>query len=230
VSAAAVQAGKEATTTIPIVMGFSSDPVSRGFVASLARPGRNITGVALTPENELASKRLELIKEAVPGVARIAVLTTGEAVTRTQVDKARQAAPSLGVKLVVVDVRDADYDRAFVTMVAQGAGALFVVGSPLLHVDRKRVHALAAKHRIPAIYDWRENAEEGGLMAYGGNLAALSQRVAEYVDRILKGAQPADLPVEQANKFELVINLKTAKALGLTIPPSLLARADQVIE
>ncbi|HSL51520.1 MAG TPA: ABC transporter substrate-binding protein, partial [Candidatus Deferrimicrobiaceae bacterium] len=191
---------------------------------------RNITGVALTPENELASKRLELIKEAVPGVARIAVLTTGEAVTRTQVDKARQAAPSLGVKLVVIDVRDTDYDRAFVTMVSQGAGALFVVASPLLHVDRKRVHALAAKHRIPAIYDWRENAEEGGLMAYGGNLAALSQRVAEYVDRILKGAQPAELPVEQASKFELVINLKTAKALGLTIPPSLLARADQVIE
>jgi putative ABC transport system substrate-binding protein len=230
VSAAAVQAAKESTKTVPIVMFSSGDLVGRGFVASLARPGGNITGVALAPENELAGKRLELIKEAVPRVPRIAVLTTAEPSAKTQVAKARQAAPSLGVKLVVVEVRDAAYDRAFATMVTEGAGALFVVASPVLNRDRKRIHELAAKHRIPAIYDWRENAEEGGLMAYGSNNAALSRRVAEYVDKILKGAKPADLPVEQPTTFELVINLKTARSLGLTIPPSLLLRADQVIE
>ena len=230
VSSAAVQAAKEATTAVPIVMSFSSDPVGRGFVVSLARPGGNVTGVALAPETELVGKRLELIKEAVPRVARIAVLTTGEPSSKSQVEKARQAAPALSIKLVVVEVRDADYDRAFAAMVTEGAGALFVVANPRLNLHRKQIHRLAAKHRIPAIYDWRENAEEGGLMAYGSNNAALSRRVAEYVDKILKGAKPADLPVEQPTKFELVINLKTAKALGLTIPPSLLLRADQVIE
>jgi putative tryptophan/tyrosine transport system substrate-binding protein len=230
VSAGAVQAAKEATTTIPIVMGFTSDPVGRGFVASLARPGGNITGVALAPETELASKRLALIKEAVPRVPRIAVLTTDEPASKSQVEKARQAAPSLGVKLLVVEVRDAAYDRAFATMMTEGAGALFVVASPGLSLDRRRILELAAKHRIPAIYDWRENADEGGLMAYGSSNAALSRRVAEYVDKILKGAKPADLPVEQPMKFELVINLKTAKALGLTIPPSVLGRADEVIQ
>ena len=230
VSSAAVQAAKEVTTAVPIVMGFSSDPVGRGFVVSLARPGGNITGVALAPDTELAGKRLALIKEAVPRVARIAVLTNGEPSSKTQVEKARQAAPSLGVKLIVVEIRDVDYDRAFATMVTEAAGALFVVANPALNLHRKQILGLAAKHRIPAIYDWRENAEEGGLMAYGSNNAALSRRVAEYVDKILKGARPADLPVEQPTKFELVINLKTAKALGLTIPPSLLLRADQVIE
>ena len=155
----------------------------------------------MAPETELAGKRLALIKEAVPRVQRIAVLTTGEPSSKTQVEKARQAAPSLGVKLVVVEVRDADYDRAFATMVTEAAGALFVVANPGLNLHRKQILQLAAKHRIPAIYDWRENAEEGGLMAYGSNNAALSRRVAEYVDKILKGAKPADLSVEQPTKF-----------------------------
>ena len=230
VSAAAVQAAREATSTIPIVMGFSSDPVGRGFASSLARPGANITGVALAPENELVGKRLELLKMAVPRVARVAVLSTDDPASRTQVAKAVEAAEALDLRLVVIEVRDAAYPGAFSTIVTKRAGGLLVISHPRLNLDRKQLHALAAKHRIPAIYDWRENAEEGGLMAYGSNITVLSRRVAGYIDRIFKGASPAELPIEQPTKFELVINLKTAKALGLTIPPSLLLQADQVIE
>jgi ABC-type uncharacterized transport system substrate-binding protein len=190
VSASAIQAAKEATKTIPIVMLGGGDPVGQGFVASLARPGGNITGVALAPDTELASKRLSLIKEAVPRAPRIAVLTTGELSAKTQVEKARQAAPSLSVKLVVVEAKDTDYDHAFATMIAEGAGALFVVATPVFNRDRRRIHELAAKHRIPAIYDWPVNAEEGGLMAYGRG-DAVNRRLAEYVVKILEGAKPA---------------------------------------
>ena len=227
----AVQAAKDATKTIPIVMMLSySDPVELGFVASLARPGGNITGVVLAAEPTMAGKRLELIKEAVPRAARIAVLATGEATARTQVQWAEKVAPSLGVKLIVVEVRDADYDRAFATMVAERADALSVVASVILSTDRQRIIQLAAQHRLPAIYDWSEHAEAGGLIAYGGSLSRFTRRAAVYVDRIFKGASPADLPVERATTFELAINLKTAKALGLTIPQTLLLRADQVIQ
>ena len=227
----AVQAAKDTTTTIPIVMALSySDPVELGFVTSFARPGGNITGVLLAAERTMADKRLELIREVVPRAARIAVLSTGEAVSQTQVRGVEKAARSLGVKLVVVEVRGADYDRAFATMVAERADALYVVASVILSTDRERIIKLAAKHRLPAIYDWREHVEAGGLMAYGGSVSGFTRRVAVYVDRIFKGANPADLPVERATTFELVINLKTAKALGLTIPPSVLARADEVIE
>jgi len=227
----AIQAAKDATKTIPIVMLLAySDPVELGFVASFARPGGNVTGVALTAEPTMASKRLELSKELVPRAKRIAVLTTAEAQSRTQVQWAETAASSLGVKLVVVEVRDAAYDHAFATMIAERANALILVASPLLTTDRERIIRLAAKHRLPAIYDWRENVEEGGLMAYGGSLSGFTRRAAMYVDRMFKGANPADLPVERATTYDLAINLKTAKALGLTVPSSLLLRATHIIE
>ena len=226
-----VRAAKDATKTIPIVMLLSySDPVELGLVASLARPGGNLTGVVMAAEPTLVAKRLELIKEAVPRVARIAILTTSEAPSRTQVQWAEKAAPALGVKLVTVEVRDGDYDRAFAAIVAEHADALSVVASVILSTGRQRIIQLAAKHRLPAIYDWREHVEEGGLMAYGGSVSAFTRRAAVYIDRLFRGANPAELPVERATTFELAINLRTAKALALTIPPSLLQRADQVIE
>jgi putative tryptophan/tyrosine transport system substrate-binding protein len=229
-SAGAIEAARGATRAIPIIMGFTSDPVGRGFVASLARPGGNITGVSYDAGPEITGKRLELIREAVPRAVRIAVLSTREAASQSQVQEAQNAASRLGVELVVVEVRDDDYDRAFAAMTAKQPGALFVLGSPILNRDRKRIIALAAKHRLPAIYEWREHVDEGGLMAYGSDISALYRRVAAYVDRIFKGANPADLPVEQPTKLELVINLKTARLLGLVIPSSLMLRADQVID
>ena len=228
---APARALKNATRTIPIVMLLSySDPVELGFVASFARPGGNITGVALAAEPTMAGKRLELIKEVVPRATRIAVLGTGETQSRTQVQWAEKVAPSLGVKLVVVEVRNGDYDRAFATIVAERAEAVSVVASVILSTDVGRIIQLAAKYRLPAIHEWREHAEAGGLMAYGGSVAGFTRRAAAYVDRILKGANPAELPVERATRFEFVVNLKTAKALGLTIPQAVLGRADQVIE
>jgi putative ABC transport system substrate-binding protein len=227
----AIRAAKDATRTIPIVMLLSySDPVELGFVASFARPGGNITGVALAAEPTMAGKRLELIKEVVPRATRIAVLGTGETQSRTQVQWAEKVAPSLGVRLVVVEARNGDYDRAFATMVAERADALSVVASVILSTDVGRIIQLAAKYRLPAIHEWREHAEAGGLMAYGGSVAGFTRRAAAYVDRILKGANPAELPVERATRFEFVVNLKTAKALGLTIPQAVLGRADQLIE
>jgi ABC-type uncharacterized transport system substrate-binding protein len=230
-SPVAVRAARDTTKTIPIVMLLSySDPVELGLVASFARPGGNITGVVLAAEPTLVTKRLELIKEIVPRAERIAVLGTGEATSRIQVRWAEKAASFLGVKLVIVELRDSEYERAFATMVAERADAFFVVASVILSTDRERLIQLAAKHRLPAIYDWREHVEAGGLMAYGGNISEFTRRAAVYIDRIFKGANPADLPVERATTFELAINLRTAKTLGLTIPPSLLARADQVID
>jgi ABC-type uncharacterized transport system substrate-binding protein len=233
VSDLAVEAAREATTTIPIVM-FSSwarDPISAGWVASLAHPGGNVTGVLIAAEGTLAGKRLELIKEAVPRAMRIALLAaTTSTSSSVQVQEAQKAAASLGVKVVVVEARDGDYDPAFRTMLAERADALFVLASPFFFRDRKRIIELAGTHRLPAIYEWREQADDGGLVAYGSSLSRLGRRVAVFVDRIFNGAKPAEMPIEQPTKFELVINLKTAKALGLRIPPSLLGRADQVIE
>jgi len=226
----AIRAARDATTSIPIVMGFGFNPVEQGFVASLARPGGNITGVLYAPEGQLVGKRLELIREAIPRATRIAVLATRDSDSRAQLSAARKAAPALGVKLVVVELQGADYDRAFATMVAERAEALFILSSTTLNRDRRQIIERAAQHRLPAMYEWREQAEVGGLMSYGGSLIVLSRRVAAYVDKIFKGAKPADLPVERPTTYDLVINLKTARALGLTIPPSLLSRADQVIE
>ena len=225
----AIRAAKNATKAIPIVMAFGEDPVEKGLVASLARPGGNVTGVSLVAASTLAAKRLDVLKEAVPRARRIALLTwqrTGTA----QVKEAELAARALKIETVVIEAQNSDYESAFSTLTAERADALFVLSNPILHRDRKRIILLSAQHRLPAIYEWRESAEAGGLLAYGARIRDLNRRVAAYVDKILKGGKPGDLPVEQPTTFELVINLKTAKALGLAIPPSLLARADQVIE
>jgi putative ABC transport system substrate-binding protein len=226
----AVRAAKDATATIPIVMGFGFNPVEQGFVASLARPGGNITGVLYAPEGQLVGKRLELIKETIPRATRIAILATHESDSRSQLDAAQKAASALGVKAIVIEVQGTDYDRAFATIVAERADALFVVSSAILNRDRKQIIERAAQYRLPAMYEWREQVEVGGLMSYGSSLVGLSRRVAAFVDKILKGATPADLPVERPTNYDLVINMNTAKALGLTIPQSLLARADKIIQ
>ena len=230
----AALAARQATRTLPIVFFGSTDPVTSGLVTNLARPDGNVTGLSgLSPE--LVGKCLELLKQAVPGVSRVAVLwQPGAAGQRTEQDTlkgAEVAAQALGVRLQIVEARDsADIDRAFSDMTRSGARALTVWTSAMLVHERGRLVALAAKKRLPAVYTFREFVHAGGLMSYGHNQADLNRRAATYVAKILNGAKPADLPVEQPTKFELVINLKTAKALGLTIPPALLQRADQVIE
>ena len=230
VSPTAIQPAKDATKTIPIVMGFGKDPVRDGFVASLARPGGNITGVVVAPEDVLAGKRLEILKETVPRVRLVALLATSEASSQLQIQEAQKVAPSLGVKLIVAELQNADYERAFASMAAGRANALFVLASPILNAERDRIIQLAAKYRLATMYEWPEHVDAGGMMAYGSSLVGLTRRVAFYVERIFKGTKPADLPVEQPKKFELVINLKTAKQIGLTIPPNVLVRADRVIK
>jgi putative tryptophan/tyrosine transport system substrate-binding protein len=226
----AIRAVKDSTTTIPIVMYGGVDPIAAGFVASLARPGGNITGVLIAPGFTVVGKKLALLKEMVPRAARVGFLSPDKSGAQGQVLEAQKAAASLYLKLVVAEVENGNYDRAFDTMVAERPSALFVANSPSFMRDRKRIIELAAKQRLPAMYEWAEQVEDGGLMSYGSSQKWVSRRVAVYIDRIFKGAKPGDLPIEQPTKFELVINLKTAKALGLTIPPSLLQRADQVIE
>jgi len=231
VSDSAIDAAKDATATIPIVMGFcDDDPVSRGYVASLARPEGNITGVTLEAGTMLASKRLELLKAVLPQAGRMAVLTTSEPGARRQVQEAQQAASALGVTLVVVEVQGTDYERAFATMAAERTDALFVLATTMLNRDRMQIIERAARYRLPAMYEWREQAEVGGLMAYGSSVVTLSRRVAAQVDKLLKGARPADLPVERPTQIALVINLKTAEALGITIPPLVLFQADAVLK
>lgn len=225
----AVRAAQTATKAIPIVILIAGqDPVELGLTPSLARPGGNITGVVLG--SVLAGKRLELLKETVPRATRIAMLATGDAAIRVQVREAEQAAALLGVRLIVVEAKGHDYERAFTTMRSERADALFVGASPTLHADRRRIIGPAARYRLPAIYQWEEHVEEGGFMSYGPSGRWAIRRVATYVDRVLKGANPAEMPIEQAPAVTLAFNLKTAKALGLTIPPSILQRADQVIE
>jgi putative ABC transport system substrate-binding protein len=226
-----IQAAKRATTTIPIVMASVGDPVGRGFVASLARPGGNITGVSNFAV-ALSGKWLEILREAVPHLSQVAILRNSSNPTHPLFwMEADKAAKGLGLKLQSLEVRSPeDFDTAFESMLKERAGALVTLPDPLLTGQRVRIADLAAKAHLPAIAAFRENAEAGTLMAYGPSLAANRRRAAVFVDKILKGAKPGDLPIEQPTKFELVINLKTAKALRLTIPPSLLQRADQVIE
>jgi putative ABC transport system substrate-binding protein len=227
-------AAKQATRTLPIVFAFAGDPVKSGLVTSLARPGGNVTGSSMLGTAELVGKRLELLTQAVPGVSRVAVLRhpgfVSERADKDNLKAIDAAARALGVRLQVVEARGpADIDKAFADMTRARAGALAVTGSPMFTTERRRLVDLAAKNRLPAVYESREDVDAGGLMAYGPNWADLFRRAATYVDKILKGTKPADLPVEQPTKFELVINLKAAKTLGITIPQSLLARADEVI-
>ncbi len=226
------EATQNATRTIPIIMATVGDPVGRGAIASLAQPGRNVTGLSYSVGYEIFGKQLELLKEVVPKVSRVAVLGNprnphyGPALREAQV-----AGRSLGVQLQVLEARDPnEFDRAFTAMVKQRAEALLVLADPMSLQHRTPLAQLAGKNRLPSIYGFREYVDAGGLLSYGPNLSDLFRRAATYVDKILKGAKPADLPVEQPTKFELVINMKTAKALGLTIPQSLLLRADQVVE
>ena len=227
-------AAKQATRTLPIVFIAVADPVTSGLVTSLARPGGNVTGLS-TFGPDLVGKCLEQLKRAVPGVSRVAVLWhPGAVLERTAKDmlkEAEVAARALGVRLQYIEARGPDdFYRAFSEITRARASALTVFGSSMFFSERRRLVGLAAKNRLPAVYTWREGADAGGLMAYGPNIPDLFRRAATYVDKILKGAKPGDLPVEQPTKFELVINLKTAKALGLTIPRSVLGRADEVIQ
>ena len=227
----AAYAAKQVTSTIPIVMATSGDPVATGIIASLARPGGNMTGLTLLSP-ELAGKRLELLKAVVPELSRVAVLWNA-----AHPDKALEwretqvAAQALGVQLQSLAVRDLhDFDSAFEAAAREHAGALIVLGDSLTFVHRTRIVDLAAKSRLPAMYELREFAAAGGFVAYGPSVLDNWRRAATFVDKILKGAKPGDLPIERPMRFELILNLKTAQALGLTIPPSLLFQADEVIK
>jgi putative ABC transport system substrate-binding protein len=229
--ATSTHAAKEATSTIPIVMAQDPDPIGNGFVASLARPGGNITGLS-NLNRELGGKRLELLKEIVPRLSRVALFGTSTFPGTTQnLKEAELAAGALGVKLQYLDVLGPkDIETAFRGASKGRAEAVLAMGSGVLSSLRAQVVELAAKSRLPAIYYIREFVEAGGLMSYGVSVTDLDRRAATYVDKILKGAKPADLPVEQPIKFELIINLKAAKQIGLTIPPNVLVRADRVIK
>jgi putative ABC transport system substrate-binding protein len=227
-------AAKQATRTVPIVFTAVADPVAAGIVASLARPGGNVTGLA-SLGSELVGKRLELLKQAVPGVSRVAVLwlpgALGERTEKDMRTGADVASRALGVQLQFVEARvPADFDRAFSDMASARADALTMLPSNIFLREHRRIVDLAAKNRLPAVYGSREFVDAGGLMSYGANQVDLYRSAATYVDKILKGAKPNDLPVEQSSKFELFINLKTANALGITIPKAVLARADEVIQ
>jgi len=230
----AALAAKRATATIPIVFTAVGDPVEEGLVASLARPGGNVTGFSVTLP-DLIGKFLELLKEAVPRASRVALLLKPDAMPdrarEVRLKEADASAQALGVKLQVFEARGReDFDGVFSDISKAGAGALVVWPTPLFQLERRRLADLAAEHRLPAVFPFRSYVEAGGLMSYGPNPSALSRRAAIYIGKILKGAKPSDLPVEQPTKFELVINLKTARALGLALPASVLARADEVIE
>jgi putative ABC transport system substrate-binding protein len=225
----AARAAKDATKTIPIVFRSSGDPVATGFVASLARPGGNLTGVT-SISSELYGKRLELLKEVLPKASRVAVLRRAGTDT-VALEELQAAARSLRLQLQSLEVRvPDDFESVFKAATRKGAHGLITLRNPLIVTNRKRIADLAARSKLQAIYDESGFTEAGGLMSYGTNLADVYRRAATYVDKILKGRTPADLPVEQPTKFEFIINLKAAKQIGLTIPPNVLARADKVIK
>ena len=224
-----IRAALDATSSIPIVLYGNFDPVALGLVRSLARPGGNITGVLIAPDGTLAAKRLELLKAAMPGQTRFACMVPDDASQQQQVQEVQAAAAQLGVELLIFKVQDKQYSATFDAMAARRPAGLFVGAHTYFVRDRHEIIALAAKHRLPAIYEWREQVEDGGLMAYGTSMRWTYQRVAAQIDRIVKGTPVGELPVERPSTFGFVINAKTANALKLTIPQSLLLRADEVI-
>ena len=230
-SGAATQAAQQATRTIPIVMSTVADPLGSGLVASLARPGGNVTGMTVMSP-DVAGKQLQLLKEVVPKLSRVALLTNPDNPSSARfVREAEAAARALGVRLQSLEARNPqEIDGAFAAITRERAGALQILPDVIFLSQRRQMAELATKRRLPAVYGVREYAEAGGLMAYGANYIDLVRRAATFVDKILKGAKPGDLAFEQPTKFELVINLRTAKAIGLTIPPALLQRADQIID
>ena len=220
----------QATRTIPIVSATLFDPIEAGLAASLAHPGGNVTGLTLFAE-ELSAKRLQLLQEAIPATAHIAVLWNPAAANTQSLYTTKEAARTLGLQLRVIEPATPDQiDSGLNAAIAVGAEALVVIPAEMFWEHRGQIVSLAAEHRLPAIYPEREYADDGGLLAYGPNVPDNFRRAAAYVDKILKGAKPGDLPIEQPARFDFVVNLKAAKALGLTIPPSILARADEVIE
>jgi putative ABC transport system substrate-binding protein len=230
VTPGAVRAALEATTTIPIVFFGNFDPVAAGFVESLARPGRNVTGVLIAPEGTLAAKKLELLQMAVPSARRVAVLEAEEPATgRLQMLELQQAASALGLDLALVSVRNRDVGDAFKRIVATKPDALFVMADTYFWSGRRPVIAQTLRHRLASMWEWREQVQDGGLMSYGTSLVARWEQVAFHVDRILKGAKPGETPVDQPKNLGLALNLATAKAIGLVIPQSLMLRADEVI-
>jgi len=228
---AAIQAAKTVTQTVPIVMATSADPVGTGLVANLNRPGGNITGLSLQAA-DLSGKRLQLLTEIVPRLARVAVLSNplNPSIVRI-VEQTKAAAQSLGVEIHVAEVQAPDkFESAFAAITSAHAGALIVLPDPVLYGQHPRVVTFTAASHLPALFPEKEVAEVGGLIAYGPSIPGSFRRAAAYVDKILRGAKPADLPVEQPTAFELVVNLQTARAIGVTIPMSILLRADEVIE
>jgi putative ABC transport system substrate-binding protein len=223
-------AAKQLTSVIPIVFGVAGDPVGTGLVASLARPGGNVTGLSIQ-QTDLASKRLELLREVIPGLRRLAIMANiGSPNSVKDMREAQATARTFGLEVSTLEIRRAEDIAPFFDALKDRADALYVVGDPLVNTNRVRINTLALAARIPTMYGFRELVEAGGLISYGPNFPDLFRRAADYVDKILRGAKPADLPVQQPTKFDLVINLTTAKALDFNVPPSVLARADEVIE
>jgi putative ABC transport system substrate-binding protein len=227
---AAALAAKQATSVIPIVFAVAADPLGSGLVASLARPGGNVTGLSVQA-TDIAGKRLEFLKEVVPSLRRLAIIANvGYPAAAVEMDEVQAAARTLGLEITALRIRRAEDVASAFEALKGSADALYVAAEPLINTNRVRINTFALTARLPTMYSFREFVEAGGLMSYGPSFPDLYRRSAEYVDKILRAAKPGDIPVEQPTKFDLVINLTTAKALGITVPPSLLARADEVIE
>ena len=226
----ATRAAREAAPGVPIVFFGNFDPLATGLVASLARPGSDLSGVLIGAEGTLAAKKMELLKEAVPRATRITFLSPDDPAMRVQIAEARQAAAALGLELGVVTVRGGDFQGAFAAMAAERTQAVFVGAYSTFVTDRQLIIDLARRQKLPTMWEWAEQVRDGGLMAYGTSLTALYERVANYIDRILRGARVGELPIEQPTTFGLVLNQRTAKAIGLSLPRSLVLRADEVIE
>ncbi len=231
VGAVAIRALRAASPDVPLVMFGNFDPIANGLVASLARPGGNTTGVLIAPDGTLAGKRLELLKAAVPSATRIGLLAPADTVAfQLQADETQKAGVELGVRVIMVEVRGNDYPKAFAELAASKVDALLVGAHNFFVRDRRQIIDLASRYRMPAMYEWREQVDDGGLMSYSADLQTLHRRVASHVDRILKGTSAGEIPVEQPTRFELAINLKAARAIGLTIPPALRLQVDSLIE